>query len=167
MAKVTNNGYTDTAVSGVTSLTFPRAILNIKEDFRVKSNKDGKEIVMTNITSPIDRPENIRLAFTDVVNIYNGTSIEPSVAAPTKRGVSVLAQVTDIASVTDSTDADFRVDLPLSAHLVLKVPASEYVTPAMVQALIGRLLSSLYDTGSTSENRLAAILRGALVSTEL
>jgi hypothetical protein len=133
----------------------------------VKSNKDGKEIVMTNITSPIDRPENIRLAFTDVVNIYNGTSIEPSVAAPTKRGVSVLAQVTDIASVTDSTDADFRVDLPLSAHLVLKVPASEYVTPAMVQALIGRLLSSLYDTGSTSENRLAAILRGALVSTEL
>lgn len=167
MAKVINNGYTDTPVSGVSSLTFPRAVLNIQKDFRVKSNKDGKELVMTNITAPIDRPENIRLAFTDIANIYNGTGIEPSVAAPTKRGVSVLAQVTDVVSVSDSADADFRVDLPMSAHLVLKVPASEYITPAMVQALIGRLLSSLFDTGSTTDSRLAAILRGSLVSTEL
>jgi hypothetical protein len=167
MAKVTNNGYTDTPVSGVASLTFPRAVLNIKQDFRVKSNKDGKEVVMTNITSPIDRPENIRLAYTDIANVYNGTGIEPSVAAPTKKGVSILAQATEVLSVSDSADADFRVDLPVSAHLVIKVPASEYITPAVVQTLIGRLLSSLYDTGSTSDSRLAAILRGSLVSTEL
>lgn len=161
------SGYTDTAVDGVSSLTFPRAVLNVGTDFRVKSNNNGKEVILTNITSPIDRPENIRLAYSDIANIYNGTGIEPSVSSPTKKGVSVLAQVTDVLSVTDTTDADFRIDLPLSAHLVLKVPSSEYITSAQVQALIGRLLSSLFDTGSTSGARLEAILRGSLVPTEV
>jgi hypothetical protein len=167
MAKVINKGYTDTAVEGVTALTFPRAILNLEKDFRVKSNNSGKEFVLTNITSPIDRPENIRLAYTDIANIYNGTGIEPSVASPTKKGVSILAQVTDVISVTDSADVDYRIDLPLSAHVVLKVPASEHVTSAQVQEVLGRLLSTLFDTGSTSGSRLEGILRGSLVPTEL
>jgi hypothetical protein len=167
MTKEIKAGYIDTPVSGVTTLTFPRAVLNLQKDFRVKSNNSGKEVVLTNITSPIDKPENIRLAYTDIANIYNGTGIEPSVAAPTKRGVSVLAQVTDVLSVTDTADADFRVDLPLSCHLVIKVPASEYVTATQVQAVVGRLLSSLFDTGSTTNSRLEAILRGSLVPSEL
>lgn len=167
MTKEIKSGYTDTPVSGVTELTFPRAVLNIQKDFRVKSNNNGKEIVLTNITSPIDRPENIRLAYSDVANIYSGTGIEPSVSAPTKRGVSVLAQVTDVLSVQDTTDADFRIDLPLSAHLVIKAPASEYVTADQVQVLIGRLLSSLFDTGVVTTSRLEAILRGSLAPSEL
>lgn len=168
MAIAINPGYTDTPVSGVPSLTFPRAVLNIGTDFRVKNqNNNGKEVVLTNITSPIDRPENIRIAYTDVANIYSGTSVEPSVLAPSKKGVSILSQVTDIYSVTDSTNVDFRIDLPMSAHLVLKVPASQYITGAVVQTLVGRLLSSLFDTGVTSTTRLEAILRGSLTPTEL
>jgi hypothetical protein len=166
MTKTVTTGYTDTAISGVSSLTFPRGLVNLSKDFRVKSN-NGKEVVLTNVTSPIDRPENVRLAYTEVANIYSGTGIEPSVAAPSKKGVSVLAQVTDVLSVTDSADADYRIDLPLSAHLVIKVPASEYITSAQVQTLIGRLLSGLFDTGSTAGTRLEAILRGSLVPSEL
>lgn len=167
MAKIVNAGYTDTPIEGVSSLTFARGLLNFQKDFRVKSNNSGKEVVLTNITSPIDRPENIRIAYTDIANIYNGTGIEPSVFAPTKRGVSVLAQITDVLSVTDDSDADYKVDLPLSCHLVIKVPASEYVTSTQITTAIGRLLSSLFDTGSTSTSRLEAILRGSLVPTEV
>jgi hypothetical protein len=167
MTKVINSGYVDTPVSGVSSLTFPRAVLNIGSDFRVKTNNTGKEVVLTNLTSPIDRPENIRLAYSDIANIYSGTGVDPSLSAPTKRGVSILSQVTDVISVTDDTDADYRVDLPISAHIVLKVPASEYITANVVQTLIGRLLSSLFDTGVTTTSRLEAILRGSLVPSEL
>lgn len=167
MAKVKSMGYTDTPVSGVSSLTFPRAILNFDKDWRVKSNNAGKEVVLTNITSPVDRPEKIRIAYTDVANVYNGTDIEPSVAAPTKRGVSILAQVTETISVTDDANPDYRLDLPVSFHLVIKVPASAEITAADVQNGIGRLLSSLYDTGVSSTSRLEAILRGALVPSEL
>jgi len=168
MAKVISKGYVDTPVAGVTTLTFPRAVLNVGADFRVKSqSNNGKEVILTNLTSPIDRPENIRIAHTDVANIYSGTAVEPSVLSPTKKGVSILSQVTEVLSVTDDTNSDYRIDLPLSAHLVIKVPASEHVSAAVVQELVGRLLSSLFDTGATTTSRLEAILRGSLVPTEL
>lgn len=168
MAKVINKGYTDTPITGVSSLTFPRAILNFNKDFRVKTSaNNGSEVVLTNLTCPVDRPEKIRLAYTEIANVYSGTGIEPSVLAPTKKGVSLLAQVTDVLSVTDDADADYRVDLPISAHLVIKVPQSQHVNAAVVQEVIGRLLSSLFDSGVSTTSRLEAILRGSLIPTEL
>lgn len=167
MAKTVDLGVTDTPISGVSSLTFDRGLLNFKEDFRIKSNQNGKEVMLSNITSPIDRGESIRLAYNDINNIYSGTSIDPSVYSPTKRGISVLTQITNTLSVRDSSDPNFRVDLPISAHLVVKVPSSEFINAQQVEVLIGRLLSSLFDTGSTSESRLEAILRGSLLPTEL
>lgn len=166
MAKVVNKGYTDTPVSGVTSLTFPRAILNFGADFRVKSNQPG-EAVLANITSPVDRPETLRIAYSNIANVYAGTSIEPSLIAPTKRGVSVLAQVTDIISVTDDADPDYRIDLPVSYHVVIKIPANENLTPALIQEGLGRMVSALFDTGSTSLTRIQALIRGSLVPTDI
>jgi hypothetical protein len=164
MTKVLNYGFTDTPVEGVTGpLNFQRDVLNFQKDFRVKTNNPGKEVVLTNITSPVDRPENVRLAYQDIANIYSGTGIEPSVLSPSKKGVSILAQVTEVLSITDTTDASYRVDKPASAHLVLKLAQDEMITPTVVEKLIGRLLSSLYDSGLLTEERLKAILRGSLV----
>lgn len=166
MAKVINKGYTDTAVAGVPTLTFPRAVLNFKADYRVKSDQPN-EVVLTNITSPVDRPEQIRVAYSNVTNIYSGTSIEPSLAAPTKRGISVLCQVTDIISVTDSVDADYRIDLPVSYHMVIKVPANENLTTTLIQEGVGRMISGIFETGSVTLTRLEALIRGSLVPSDL
>lgn len=167
MAKVVSLGHSDTPIEGVTALTFPRAILNIEKDFRIKSNDAGKEIVLTNLTSPIDRPEKIRIAYSEIANIYSGTGIDPAMSAPSKKGVSLLIQVTNVMSVTDDTDPSYRIDQPFSAHLVLKLPSSEYLTGAVVQEQIGRLLSSCFDSGSLSTTRLEALLRGSLVPSDL
>lgn len=167
MAKVFSAGYTDTAISGVTELDFPRGLLNFEEDFRIKTVMNGKEVVVTNITSPSDRPENLRMSYSEVANVYTGTGVEPSVFASTRKGVSILVQVTEIWSVTDDADADYRIDLPVSAHLVLKIPYSEYVTGARLQTLVGRLVSGLFDTGVTTTTRLEAILRGSLTPSGL
>lgn len=166
MAKVITKNYTDTAVSGVTSLTFPRAILNFGADFRVKQNQPN-EVILTNITSPVDRPETIRVGWTNIANVYTGTGIEPSYVAPTKRGVSVLVQVTDIITVTDSVDADYRVDLPVSYHVVIKIPANENLTTTLIQEGLGRMVSGLFATGSTTLTRLESLIRGSLVPTDI
>lgn len=167
MAKVKSVGYTDTAIAGNPTLTFPRGSLNFASDFRVKSNNAGKEVILTNITSPSDRPEKIRIGYTEVANVYSGTGVEPTVSAPTKRGLQILSQVTEVISVTDDTDPNYRIDLPVSYHLVIKVPTSEHIGAADVKTGIGRLLSSLFDTGVMTTTRLEAILRGALVPSEL
>lgn len=167
MAKEKSVGFTDTPIEGVSSLTFSRGLLNLGKDFRVKSDNPGKEVVITNLTCPVDRPEKIRIAYSDVTNIYTGTGIESPLTAPTKRGVSVLIQLTETISVTDSVDADFRIDLPVSYHLVVKVPVSEYITSSDIETGLGRLLSGLFDTGVATTSRLDAILRGSLVPAEL
>lgn len=164
--KVTK-GYTDTPINGVTALTFDRGLLNIGADFRVKSNDAGKEVVLTNLTSPIDRPEKIRIAYSEVANVYTGTGIDPSVSSPTKKGVSVLVQLTNVLTVTDSVDASYRRDYPISIHAVIKAPSSEFITADVIEENLGRLLSGLFDTGSTSTSRLESILRGSLVPSEL
>lgn len=167
MAKVKSLGYTDTPIDGVVSLTFNRGLLNFNKDFRIKSNNGGKEVILTNITSPVDRPEKVRIGFTEVANVYSGSGIEPSVSAPTKRGTQILAQVTEVISVTDDTDPDYRVDLPVSYHLVIKVPTSDQITASDVQTGLGRLLSTLFDTGAVATSRLEGILRGALVPSDM
>lgn len=87
MAKVVSTGYTDTPISGVSSLTFPRGLVNFGADYRVKSNKSGQEVVLTNVQAQPDRPELVRIAYSELANIYSGTSVEQSMFAPTKRGV--------------------------------------------------------------------------------
>lgn len=167
MAKVKSTGYTDTPIEGVASLNFARGLLNFGADFRVKSSAAGKEVVLTNITSPPDRPEKVRIGFTDVANVYAGSGVDAPVTAPTKRGTQILAQVTEVISVTDDADPDYRLDLPVSYHLVIKVPTSEYIVGSDVVTGLGRLLSCLFDTGSTSTTRLDAVLRGALTPSDV
>lgn len=163
MAKVKSFGYTDTSIEGVTTLPFARGLVNFDADFSVKSNVAGKEVVLTNITSPPDRPEKFRIGYADVSNVYNGTGVEPSITAPSKKGTQLLVQLTEVLSVTDDTDADYRLDLPISYHLVIKVPTSEYITSDDIVTGLGRLLSGLFDTGVSTTARLNSIRRGALV----
>lgn len=167
MSTVVSLGHADTPINGVTALALDRAILNFGKDFRVRSSDAGKELVLTNLTSPVDRPEKLRVAFSEINNIYTGTGIDPSVSSPTKRGVSLLVQLTNVMSITDSTDPDYRIDLPLSAHMVIKVPSSEHITGGVVEDLVGRLLSGLYESGSVSTTRLESILRGSLAPADL
>lgn len=170
MAKTLSWGYTDTPVSGVNSLTFPRAILNFSADFAQKENtskSSSSELILTNITSPLDRAENIRYAYSTVNNVYSNTSIDAKVQSPNRKGVQLLAQVTDVATVTDSDDASYRVDLPISTHIVIKVPADALITGDIVQAHLGRVVSALFETGSTATTRIQKLLRGALEPADL
>lgn len=166
MSKVINYGFVDTPIAGVTELKFTRGLINFGTDFRVSTNNPD-ELHVVNLTTPIDRPETFRFAHSSVADVYKGTSIDPSVYAPSRRGISILVQNTEIFSVTDTTDADYRVDLPISAHLVLKIPANENITAAIVEMVVGRMISGLYDTGDGSTTRLQSLLRGSLIPSDL
>lgn len=152
----------DTAISGVPSLNLPLAVLNLPVDFVTKT-RSNKEVVLANLTSPLGAVETIRFAVNDVANIYSGTQIQPTMWATSKHGVSILAQLNDIFSVTDTVDASFRQDLPVSAHIVLKVPDSELITGDVLKAIVGRLADVLFDSGGVTSSRLVALARGSLI----
>lgn len=161
MAKTLNWGFTDTPISGVSSLNFPRALLNFGADFAEKEDRPGK-LDLTNMTSPLDRAEIIKYECSDLKNIYQDTSIDPKVQSPNRKGVRLHIRVEDVASVTDSTDPTYRVDLPISTTIIVRVPADALITGAIVQEHLGRAVSALFDTGSTATTRIEKLLRGAL-----
>lgn len=166
MTKQLSMNFTDTAISGVTTLTFPRGKVNFKADWRIKQD-EPEEAILTNLTSPVVYPERMRISASDVANVYSGSSVEPSLYAPTKRGRSVLVQVNEIWKVTDSVDATYEVALPVQCHLVIKVPNHELVTPDAIQTLVGRAVSGLFETGSADTTRLGSLLRGSLLPSDL
>jgi hypothetical protein len=167
MTKTLSMGYTDTPVEGVTALTFPRAILNFKEDWRVKSNNNGKEIILTNLKAPVDRPETIRIARSEVTNVFSGSPVEPTIYTSSKKGASLLIQHISVPTATDSTDSSFRVDEPIKIHVVAQARNSEFITAQVLIDHLGRLISALYDSGVDNTSRLDALLRGSLVPSEL
>lgn len=136
--------------------------LSYKSDFATSSDT-ASEVILSNTTSPIDRVETIRFAIQNVKDVYNGTDIDPGVQAASHRGVSLVCQVSDTYSYYDDADpANKRVDLPVSAHLVIKAPKSSFIGADDYLAIAKRAFASLFETGSTTSDRLVSLLRGAL-----
>lgn len=161
MSKTTSFGYTDTAPAGGATKTLTRPNLNYAVNF-AKTEDSDKKSVLVNRTTPFDQPETMRFQLTDVSNIYTGTSIDPSVYATSKAGLSLVCQVNDVLRVTDTVDPTFQVDLPISAHMVIKMPKSQYITPANIETVAARCVASLYDTDSTGTSRIEALVRGSM-----
>lgn len=166
MSKTVSYNRTDTAVAGVPSLNLPVAVLNYKADFSMVQASPS-ELVLTNLTSPIDRPETIRYSVNAIKDIYKGTGIDPTSYSASRRGVSLLAQLTDRWTVADTVDTTYNVTLPVQAHMVLKLPADAVITPDMVKLLVGRLCDTLFNTGLITSERLNAMLRGSLLPADL
>lgn len=167
MARAIALNYTDSGVSGITELKKDIAILNFGADFRVKQDL-ADEAIISNITAPIDRPENFRFSASPVADIYKGTGIDPGFYSPSRKGISLLCQLTDVYKYADAADSTFKEQyLPLSGHIVLKVPCNEALTAEMISTFVGRLIAGLYASGHLDAARLKAMLRGALLPTDM
>lgn len=159
-------GYTDTPVEGVSSLTFPRAVLNFAADWDVAIDR-ATELIVTNLTAPRAKPENIRLSWQKVTDMYSNVDIAPANQVANLSGTAILIQLTEIGTITDSTDAAYEKQVPLSLHIVMRIPATDLVTDDYVLTALGRLVSACFETGSVSSTRIKKILRGALKPADL
>jgi len=153
---------TDTTTSPATGVrSFGPVPINYAADWRIVSEKPN-EIVMTNITSPLDNPEKIRIAYSEVNDIFKGSdlALDPSAAvnSQAKKGASILIQLT-----TGAVDSVTGLTFPFSAHIVLKMPLGAAPGNTEFGTVMNRLLGHFYDTQATSSaSRLAALLRGSL-----
>lgn len=163
MSKNTSTGYADTAISGVTAPSVTLPIINFSDDYRVKSESTS-EVILCNITTPLDQPATIRYGYSEIANIYKNSSINSDFISGPRKGANLLAQITETVKVTDSVDASFSQYLPVSAHLVLKVPQSAYIDSTQMQRIIQRLLATLYTNGVPN---LPALLKGVIKPKEL
>lgn len=153
-----STGCTDTILSGVTAPSLTLPVLNYEADFRVKS-ESGKETVLVNTSCPLDQVETVRFGFSEVANIYAKSGLNSDQIPGSVKGVNVLAQINETIKVTDTANSAFAQYLPISAHIVIKVPQSGYVTPTVINALVTRLIGTLYQNGVST---MPALSKGVL-----
>jgi len=155
----------DTATSPVTpTRAFPPAPINFGADWRIIRDT-GTEILLTNLLSPMDQPEQIRVAYSEISDIFKGTGLtakSTSAVTQNTKGASILIQLTGMGN--DAAGLLY----PYSAHLVLKVPFGTDPAASDITMIIKRLLGSLYATGSDScVSRVEGLIRGSLKPIEL
>lgn len=139
--------------------------INFDADFRILKEGPG-EVILTNIKANADAPETLRIAWSEVKDVFAQSGIEqgvnPSGTSVSKRGVSLLIQLTGVG--TDENDQKF----PWSVHQVFKIPVGLNVAGTDIAAALGRLIGTMYDTGaSTNATRIGALIRGAIAPKEL
>lgn len=159
MTKTVSTGTSSTAQAGITPLTFPVSPLNYDADFGVLEEGPGK-IVYTDVTAPQDQPSTLRIATRDIANVYAGTSIDPSVFLPSRKGTDTIVEVREVASVVDSTDATFLQQFPSRFALTMSLPDTAYVTDDFVLAGVARVVAALFAQGDqTAATGIADLLR--------
>lgn len=162
MAITINKGYQ--AQDG-TPASLTTTVFHFPTTFAKREASNG-ESVLVNTGTPTDRLEVVRTAIKDVKNIYNGTGIIPGYQSPNQTGKQLLVQVNETWSKVDSENASFRQDLPVQAHLVIKLPNESLISENDVTELVGRLIGVLSESDGGTEptitSRLVALLRGAL-----
>lgn len=165
MPKTINLNHSDTAVPDVSTLSLPRSILNFGHDFRVRSD-EPQEAIITNLTSPIGKSETFKFGCSEVKNIYQNTSIDANVQSPSKRGVQVLVQLKDCWTISDSVLLT-EYTVPVEGHIVLKIPSVDGITSSDIERFVGRLVSGLFETGSSDDTRIESIFRGSLLPRDI
>lgn len=159
----TSFGYTD---SVLTTLNVAVPQLSYAKDYSVRTER-AEEVILTNTTSPLDQPETIRYAIQNVGNVYAGTPVAVESQSVTKRGVQLLIQLNDILRVTPDEESSSNCcciapyDLPISTHIVIRVPLNSNVTADTVLQVVKRNVAALFEGNNTSA-RLNSMLRGAL-----
>lgn len=155
--KISYNRTTHEGTGSTDSLTFEKLVTS---DFAVTKNA-ADSCVLSNMTSPLGRPELVEYQHQNVADVYTNSGIDRALWAPTKRGVAFFEKVNQTWSKTDPDDAAKpEYAFPAQATLRVKIYNDTLVTTADVEQLLERLIAGLRD--ENGEWRFAKLLRGSL-----
>lgn len=104
--------------------------------------------VYSNILNGLDQPKTIRYGITEVPNVFLNTPVDP-IAGQDTRGAHYLIQINEVWKIYDDANPSVvPYYLPISAHMVLKLPWDPQVTAARVAPLIDRLIGAVCRNGT-------------------
>lgn len=166
MAKIMTMNYSDTAISGVSTLSLPLSVLNFGADWVMQQSVADKAVAV-NMLSPADRPETLMWGISSLSNVYAGKGIEAPYQSQSKKGYSIVVQLANYGTVTDSTDPSYTAYEPFTTHVVFRFPAIEQVTGSVLKAQLGRLADACFNSGVVTDERLTALIMKSMLPTAL
>lgn len=142
IALVTGSGQTiDHVGSPVTPLTSDAGYV-------LSTDTPGMSI-LKNTAAPLDQPNTIKYSVTSVSDMFKNTDLTAIEGQQGVQGINYLVQVLESWAMRDGI-ADPVALLPVSAHVVLKLPLHSAVTAVAVHGLIQRLLGAIVGQGGAN-----------------
>lgn len=164
MAKSLSSNQPTSTVTKTVTIPVP----NWSSDYRVKADKAG-DCELVCISTPLDAPSAVILKGSITPNVYKsvGSTIPGNYKAGTITGTKTLCQRNEIWTITDSEDATYKVEYPVTARLSIDVPNEALIDEEAVFGIINRMYGQLFEVGSdgTAKSRIPAMLRQALMPT--
>jgi len=161
LSKTLAFGFTDTAFTGGDAEVDMAFQQNFGEDFRVLSDVPG-ELILTNITTPVDMPETIRIAQKRLANVYSASDIDASNYPSDKSGTTTLVESRFVVAIEDSTEPLLRKFIPVKVGFTLITPNDGDVPNSAIRTLIERSIGNLFETHDASDGYLNSIRHGVL-----
>lgn len=120
-------------------------------------------VTETAVSSTLARPEEISFGRRLIKDIYSSGVVERAYQSPSHTGIRLFVGLSTIASLTNSDDATFRMDFPMSVKTTIDIPCNDYFTADHVLTLIQHQMGALLP-GNTSVTsaRIGELLRGTL-----
>lgn len=162
MSKTVSYGFT----AASETVNVARPVLS-KSDYAVISDDASSECIMTNLDAPTDQPETLRWAQRPIKNVYSNSGIEPSLHSQLKTGISILAELREVARVTDSENAAYRVDYPVRVYTVIECPNDGSISNDDISTVVKRHLSLLYTDAQSTSGRISEMRHAAMAPTTL
>lgn len=137
----------DTVASGtaITETSLDADYLNLARPATSSFNylkDDPGESILVNVVGGLDQPEQIRYSVTSVPDIFKASPVNP-IAGQRPDGISVLVQLTQVLKVTPETEGAPVRYLPVSAHMVLKLPIDPDIDSGVITNLVSQLVGSV------------------------
>jgi hypothetical protein len=143
MAKVSNFTYSNTTDS---SHTIAPKLLGLVSNYSLTGDV-ADVVTLNNKTADIDSEEivQIRSRYAEKVN----NLVNVMYPAPVAKPIEYSVRLEDILKVTDTADASFRVDEPISCTIAIRHNKSGNITNAIVAAVVVRALSAFVKADGT------------------
>lgn len=131
----------------------------VTADFAVTIN-GADRCVITNMTSPLGRPETVEYQFQTVSDAYANTGIDRALIAPSKRGRAFyVATKATPSAVDDDADPGPEYATPVQCSIRVKVTDSPLVTDTLVEDTIKRAYAAIFPNGVSM---IPQLLRGSV-----
>nr|6YFA_AA Chain AA, coat protein [Leviviridae sp.]6YFA_AB Chain AB, coat protein [Leviviridae sp.]6YFA_AC Chain AC, coat protein [Leviviridae sp.]6YFA_AD Chain AD, coat protein [Leviviridae sp.]6YFA_AE Chain AE, coat protein [Leviviridae sp.]6YFA_AF Chain AF, coat protein [Leviviridae sp.]6YFA_AG Chain AG, coat protein [Leviviridae sp.]6YFA_AH Chain AH, coat protein [Leviviridae sp.]6YFA_AI Chain AI, coat protein [Leviviridae sp.]6YFA_AJ Chain AJ, coat protein [Leviviridae sp.]6YFA_AK Chain AK, len=162
---------TNNSNSNFVDTSFTLKVPVYSKDYRVTQDEPD-EVVVANRQQPFGVKNTARYGIRQIADVYRNTTIDRAYQSPSKKGTSLVVQVTETWTVASTDDETYGYSLPFSAHVIVNVPQDALITEEILYDALKRLMGHFYegnDTTSptTTSVRLKDMLQGALVPQSL
>lgn len=158
-----SDNYTDT-VTATKSLAIPD--LSYKVDYAKKEDEPASASIVNTTSTGLSSAESIKFGYSPVANIYTNTDVDAAAFAPSKRGVQVMAEITENYTAINSVTGD-EIILPCKGRVVLRFPSMSCVNDALIKDLLTRSVAAAFNTGLTDASRVIEMAKGSLLPSGL